>query len=360
VSLRVAIRVDASTDIGIGHVMRCLTLADALGARGACVRFVSRHLPRHLEEIVRRRGHEIVLTGATGPSPLDELGHAEWLGTSQQADADATADALGVERWDAAIVDHYALDVRWESAVRRVVQRIVVIDDLADRVHDCDILLDQNVYAGMETRYADLVPRSCTQFIGPHYALVRPEFREWRARVAPRAGAIERVLVAFGGVDAGDLTGSAIRALRSLPADGWKVDVVVGASHPRLHGVRADCAAAGFALHVQSDRMAELMAAADLALGAAGSTSWERCAVGLPTVCAATAHNQVAIAQGLEEAGASLTVTGQGGIRDTDLVTALAALAEDPARVARMSRAAWDLVDGLGARRVADAVLGRA
>lgn len=354
----VAFRVDASPQIGIGHVMRCLTLADVMAAGGATVHFLSRYMPRFLLELVRARGHECTVFPATPADPVGGLPHADWLGTSQAADAADSLRALDGHAWDCVVVDHYALDAQWETPIRTAASRILVIDDVADRVHDCDLLLDQNVYPDMETRYDAKVPPHCERLIGPGYALLRPEFRRWRARSAPRRGPVERVMVCFGGVDAGDLTQAALGALHGIGATVRTVDVVVGASHPRLEATQAACAAAGYTCHVQSDRMAELMAVADLALGAAGSTSWERCGVGLPAVCVATAHNQVAIAAGLESRGVAVTVPAHHDVSGPDIAAVLAPLLADPARVASMSRAAWNLVDGLGADRVRERVLG--
>ena len=355
----VAIRVDASAQIGIGHVMRCLTLADALAARGARVRFISRHLPAHLHARIRECGHESVLLPGAPAGEIDDVAHAGWLEVPQAADALDTRRALSDTRWDALIVDHYAIDIRWERALRGAAARLVVIDDLADRLHDCDVLLDQNVYPDMETRYLGKVPSACELLIGPRFALLRREFREWRTRVAPREGRVRRIMVCFGGVDAADLTSIALAALGSLDADGWKVDVVVGASHPRLVETTAACEAAGYACHVQSNRMAELMARADLGVGAAGSTSWERCAVGLPAICVPTAHNQVAIAAGLRSRGVALSVDSDRP-RAAEIANAMAALVSCPPQVATMSRAAWNLVDAQGADRVGDCVLGPA
>ena len=336
--------------------MRCLTLADALAARGAHIRFVSRHLPAHLCELVTARGHECVLLPWAPVGELGDLPHADWLEVPQSADADSTRHALSDRRWDALVVDHYALDARWESVLRSSTARVFVIDDVADRSHDCDLLLDQNVYPGMETRYAGKVPPACQLLIGPRYALLRGEFRRWRERVAPRGGQVRRMLVCFGGVDASDLTGTTLDALRTIDAGAWVVDVVVGASHPRLDDTVAKCTAARYNCHVQSHQMAELMASSDLSLGAAGSTSWERCAVGLPTICVPMAHNQVAIAAGLASRGVAVTIAGQRPAV-ADLADAIGSLVSNPSAVAAMSRAAWDLVDGLGADRVRDRVL---
>jgi len=357
VSFSVAVRVDAAPKIGVGHVMRCLTLADALQSRGAQARFVSRHLPPELKAIVRQHGHECVVFDTPAEGPLDELAHADWLNNSQSADAADTQRAIGDRRWNWLIVDHYGLDVRWETQLRASPSRILSIDDLADRVHDCDVLLDQNVYADMATRYDGRTPAHCERLFGPGYALLREEFHQWRARITPRSGDVRRVMVCFGGVDAGNLTSEALEALRGLAANRPEVEVVVGASHPQLRATLATCEAAGYTSHVQSDNMAELMASADLALGAAGSTSWERCCVGLPSICVATAKNQVAVVRGLESRGVAIGIAAASPVRAADVSRALAPLLADPQRVASMSRAAWNLVDGRGAARVVDRML---
>lgn len=133
--------------------MRCLTLADALKQRGAQIRFVSRQMPKHLRDMLREKSHECTpLNSRSNEEAADDLPHSHWLGTSQAADAQKTLQALSAQTWDWLVVDHYALDARWESALRGMVRRILVIDDLADRVHDCDVLLDQNLYEDMDTR----------------------------------------------------------------------------------------------------------------------------------------------------------------------------------------------------------------
>ena len=290
---KVALRVDASSKIGTGHFMRCLSLADALRASGAQTRFVSRHLPEHLCSKLVAQGHEFVLIDAPEEDvSLDELAHASWLGVSQSTDAADSILALSDENWDWLIVDHYALDSRWESKLHKVAKKILVIDDIADRQHDCDILLDQNFYAEMQTRYNCKVPEHCRLLLGPRYALLRDEFRELHEQVEPRSGPVRRILVFFGGVDADNYTGRAIEALSKINLVGIYVDVVIGALHPFRKQIEATCEQVGFIFHVQTDKMAELMAAADLAIGAGGSACWERCCLGLPALCFCTADNQ--------------------------------------------------------------------
>lgn len=291
--MKIAIRVDASSQIGTGHFMRCLTLADELKQRGAHICFVSRELPAHLRDMLAAKEMEFA---ALDREAIDEqagvLAHSHWLGTSQMQDAQATIRALSGQSWDWLVVDHYALDEDWESALRGAAKKIMVIDDIADRQHDCDVLLDQNFYADMQTRYTGKVPLHCELLLGPRYALLRDEFRKLREQVKPRTGAVNRILVFFGGVDADNFTGQAIEALSGIDISGIYVDVVIGAQHPCREQIKAACVQHRFMCHVQTNKMAELMAAADLAIGAGGSATWERCCLGLPTFVFCTADNQ--------------------------------------------------------------------
>jgi len=293
VAQNITFRVDASSQIGTGHFMRCLTLADALKQRGAQIRFVSRHLPEHLRGMLAANGHEFaMLDSAKNDAALDELAHARWLGVSQAQDAMDSIQALSDRTWDWLIVDHYALDCRWESKLRQSVKHILVIDDIADRQHDCDILLDQNLYADMKTRYIGKVSAHCQLLLGPRYAMLRDEFRKLHEQVKPRTGPVKRVLVFFGGVDADNFTGRAIEALSEIDLADIYVDVVIGAQHPCHEQIKTACIQHGFIYHIQTDKMAELMVAADLAIGAGGITTWERCCLGLPTMIFCAADNQ--------------------------------------------------------------------
>lgn len=293
--MRIAFRVDASSEIGTGHFMRCLTLALALKKRGVQIRFVSRHLPEYLRQMLSTKGFEFALLNSVqDETALKELAHAHWLGVSQALDATDSINALSTETgtWDWLIVDHYALDTRWESMLRQSARNILAIDDIADRQHDCDILLDQNLYADMETRYTGKVPRLCQMLLGPRYAILRDEFRELHEQVRLRTGPVSRALIFFGGVDSVNYTGLAIEALAEIGMPDLHVDVVIGAQHPDRERIEADCAQRGYICHVQTDKMAELMMTADLAIGAGGSTAWERCCLGLPTLTICVANNQ--------------------------------------------------------------------
>ena len=358
--MNVAFRVDAAPEIGSGHLRRCLCLADALRARGAHTRVVSRGLPPHLRALCDAGGHEVrELHEADGPGSGADIepaaggpAHARWLGTSQGADAAATRAVLAGASWDWLVVDHYGLDARWESALRPAAGRILAIDDLADRAHDCDVLLDQNLHVEPEARYAGKVPEASRLLLGPRFALLRPEFARARARVAERTGPVQRVLVAFGGADAANHTTAALQALAAAAGSTRPaVDVVVPAGHPHVAAIDAACRRDGFDCHVQSDRMADLMAAADVSVGAAGTMLWERCSVGLPALALAVAANQVA---GLAAAarGGLVYAPDAGGDAAATIGRHLPALLQNAALRELISTRGMEAVDGRGVDRV--------
>ena len=350
--MNVAIRVDASAQIGTGHFIRCLTLANELKQRGAKTLFVSRHLPDYMRSMLETKDHEFVLLDNTqNNSTLDGLSHSHWLGVSQEKDAIDSVKALTSESWDWLIVDHYALDSRWELKLRQSVKKIFVIDDIADRKHDCDLLLDQNFYNDMELRYEGKVPSHCQLLLGPRYSLLRSEFRALHEQIKPRNGTVKRILVFFGGVDADNYTGYAIKALSEINIPEWRVDVVIGSQHPFLEQNKSDCEQYGYICHVQTDKMAELMATADLAIGAGGSATWERCCLGLPALSICVADNQKKqIADAAQEGFIYAPQIGEDLI--VTIKNHLITLLENENLRNLISRKGMQAVDGLGVVRI--------
>jgi UDP-2,4-diacetamido-2,4,6-trideoxy-beta-L-altropyranose hydrolase len=330
--MNVAFRADASQAIGSGHLMRCLALADGLRAAGAEIAFICGPLSEHLSSLITQRGCRLA-TVTDGSDPA------------------ASLSALGDAGCDWLVVDHYGLDARWETAMRARARRILAIDDLADRPHDCDVLLDQNLVAGMEHRYDALVPSSCERLLGPRYALLRQEFVAARATVAPRCGPVERVLISFGGGDAANHTAMALAALSSTGLQLRVVDVVVGGDHPRRAEIEAACRASGFQCHVQTGRMSELLAAADLAIGASGGTTWERCCLGVPSIVLPIASNQEPIAAETARRGLVYSL-GAAAVTPATLAVHLTALVENVALRELMSHNGMCVVDGRGVERV--------
>lgn len=366
----VAFRADASLEIGSGHVMRCLTLADALQSQGAQCHFLCREHSGHLCEMIQARGfsvHRLPLEkrasdiGAEG-SPEPKSAHAHWLGASWEQDAAACRSILAKLAPVWVVVDHYALDHRWEKAVLNGLSgprpRLLVIDDLADRHHIADLLLDQNLGRHAED-YHGLVPEACQVLAGPRYALLRPEFREWRKVSLSRRAReprLQRLLINLGGVDKDNVTGRVLDALTTcdLPEE-LQISVVMGASAPWREAVTAQARAMSWPTEVVANvsDMARRMAEADLAIGAAGSTSWERCCLGLPTLMVVLADNQREIADALAEKGAALLL--DLAKLEVSLAGQLAAL-DTPDALTAMSQQAADLVGGQGITQVLGAL----
>ena len=300
----VVIRVDSSELIGSGHLMRCLTLAERMRNDGKNVRFICRDLAGNLCRIVVDKGFSLHMLPV---HPPDEKlrGYAAWLTVIPEIDAQETIDVLyTIQPIDRLVVDSYALDIAWEQRIRPLVQEIFVIDDLANRRHDCDILLDQNFYQALEHRYDGLVPERCKLLLGPHHALLREEFYAARVHLRERDGRLRRILVFYGGSDATRETEKAIHALLQLHLPAVDVDVVVGGSNRRREYIEELCAQHdSLHYHIQVSNMAELMANADLCLGAGGTTTWERCFLGLPAIVTAIAENQFEICRDSAEAG---------------------------------------------------------
>jgi UDP-2,4-diacetamido-2,4,6-trideoxy-beta-L-altropyranose hydrolase len=350
--MNIAIRVDASQQIGTGHVMRCLTLADGLAKHGAYIRFIARHMPKYLQDMITSKGYEFKqLNRLSTSNLLDELKHAEWLGVSQAKDAEESITELTDKNWNWLIVDHYALDFRWEAKLRNTTQKLMVIDDLADRNHDCDILLDQNFYADMDSRYTDKVPFNCQLILGPKYALIRDGFREARKTLQVRSSEVKRVLVFFGGMDSQNYTGKAIEALSELTEYRFDVDVVIGDQHPNKGEIIAMCAAYGYLCHVQTNSMAELMANADLALGAGGTAVWERCCLGLPALSISVASNQHRQIEDAAKEGLLYALSTKGDLLEL-LKRHLKVLFENAYLLKLISNTAMRAVDGQGTLHV--------
>jgi len=353
--MKILIRTDASLAIGTGHVMRSLTLADALRLRGCACVFVCREYDGHLGELIRRRGYTVTLLAETRPlGPSDSFGRSismAELNLDWEEDAEQTSAVASKAEFDLLIVDHYALDIRWESKLRPLFKKIMVIDDLADRQHDCDLIHDQNLIAGFQGRYATKVPKNCLQMLGPKYALLQPHYAESRNRLVRRSGIVRRVLIYFGGADIDNLTGMAIASCLALPCH---VDVVVNPRSPHVEALRMQVQEhARIVLHQELPTLATLMSEADLAIGACGVTSWERCCLGLPAVVITLADNQIPIAEELNRLGLVQWLGHKDHTSISQMSQALESL------VARGIRPGWSeqcssLVDGIGAVRVSE------
>ncbi|QDQ28904.1 UDP-2,4-diacetamido-2,4,6-trideoxy-beta-L-altropyranose hydrolase [Chitinimonas arctica] len=347
--MKVLIRADASVAIGSGHVARCLTLAKVLRLAGAQPVFACRALPGHALAVIAGQGFETVALPA---GYKDEMTGDIEAALPWRADLDALQAALPGQRFDWLLVDHYGLGAAWQTGARSLADRIAVVDDLANRPHDADLLLNQNLNAEASA-YAGQLPSTCRLLLGPRHALLRPEFNVGPVEIAPRA---KRLLVSFGGADAQGETFKVMTALADL--DELEVDFVAGAANPAWPALtQALVGREHWRLHRHVDDFAGLMARADLFIGAGGGTSWERAALGLPSICIAIAANQVGNAERLALAGAHLYLGQADAVTAEMLRAAVSLLAGNVGLRHSLAARSRALVDGKGAARVAAALL---
>ncbi len=358
--MKLSIRVDASTQIGTGHVMRCLTLAKALNSKGAKCHFICRQHEGNLIELIKNNGFTVTALPSGDsfkPGTTASLAHADWLGVTQEEDARQTIAALDKagQPVDWIVVDHYGIDATWESMIAPHAKRIFVIDDLADRKHACHVLLDQNL-GKTKADYAKLVRENSVTLLGPQYALLQPQYAELHQRTPPRQGLVKNILIYFGGSDPQDLTGMATKACLALNCPEIKLNVVLGNSYahrPALEQLANKYS--NLHLHQNLPSLALLMLEADLAIGAGGSTSWERCAMGLPAIIITIAANQIPIANELHKAQAAVYIDKVENVTESNIEQALRNWLVRTDAV-EWSKRCLALADGRGVERVAAAM----
>ncbi len=352
--MNIVFRVDSSTIIGAGHLMRCLTLANALKASGHNCVFVCRSLNGDGIQFLIQRGFEVRDLSDNDSSDFNQLSdHQPFDPQKQLFDAEQTMVQLNnLKQVDLIVVDHYGFDKVWEQKLRQSCDKIMVIDDLANRHHDCDFLLDQNFYIGLENRYTNLVPKKCVLMLGPKYALLRPEFLALRQEIKPHNGTVNHIFVFMGSGDQTNETGKVLVALKKMEFHGL-VDVVVGAANPHKKAIEEICnKAENFIFHQNVDNIAKLMAKADFAVGAAGATTWERSCLGLPSLVFSTAENQVDIAKGASEIGLTSYLGSSRDINELDIQNALINLFRRRENLIDMQRKNIKYVDGNGIERI--------
>lgn len=352
-------RVDASIDIGAGHVMRCLTLGNLIHSKGGRCTFLCREHRGNLNDKIKACGHAVVAL----PSSSAELNkhheteapsskYQKWLGCPWFIDAKASSAVVETIKPEWLIVDHYALDKQWEDALRALCKKILVIDDLKNRRHTCDLLLDQT-YRQAPDAYQMLTPAECKHLIGTRFALLRPEFAELRQTSLKRRSKPDNtpkhILVTMGGVDKDNYTLQVLRELKkSILFEQLKITVVMGREAPWIDDVRVFTRTCRADIEVKVDvtDMAQLMSGCDLAIGAAGSSTWERCCLGLPTILLVIADNQKEAAHILSENNIAMLIPDGGLHHLADI------LQQALQRIDELSAASAAVVDGLGAYRV--------
>ncbi len=312
-SIVVAFRVDASLTIGAGHVMRCLTLANMLREYGVKSYFICRVHTDHMAEKIQAEGHEVILLPLSHKTEMDvhtQGQYTSWLGASLIKDASETIQYLNEINPKWLVVDHFAINSVWEMRVKEEIGlSIMVIDGLADRKHECDLLLDQTYSAQGEERWKNLVPEKCKLFVGPKYALLRPEFLEAHQHLRQRNGKVKRILISFGGVDKPNATSIALDVSIGLNKEDVTIDVIIGLANPhRQDLIEKYSKIDNINIHVAPNNIANLIVAADLAIGGGGTMMWERCLLKLPTLTISIAKNQINLAKALHSISAAVYI----------------------------------------------------
>jgi UDP-2,4-diacetamido-2,4,6-trideoxy-beta-L-altropyranose hydrolase len=337
----IVIRADATSRIGTGHLMRCLALAQSWKSRGAEVTFISCSENNALRQRLLDQGMQITTIEQPYPDPMD------WEITSQVVRKSSAT-------W--VVLDGYHFDFEYQNQIKKNGQHLLVIDDTAHRTHYCaDIVLNQNMGA-------DRLEYSCENYtrlmVGPQYALLRSEFLAWRGWKREIPNVATKVLVTLGGADYQNATLKALRALERFNCSDLEVKMVVGAYNPNIEMLRNAVQSAQFSISILSNvgDMAKLMAWADVAIAAAGSTCWELAFMKLPFAAIILAENQEYISEDVEKAGIGVRCGWHHELDPKSLEKQFYHLIYDRSYRARMSDNAGKVVDGFGAERILDAI----
>ncbi len=357
--MRIVFRVDASVEIGAGHVFRCATLAQELASRGADICFVSRLMRGNYIDWLKKKGFKVesLSIRPAGKSDLSDA-YESWLGVTLAEEVRDMSDLF--ESWkpiDWLVTDHYAIDHRWQKILRPFAPNILSIDDLANRSHCCDLLLDQNLYLESEVRYLNLIPAGTKTLLGPRYALLRPEFAFYRKHLKVRDGQIRRLFIFMGGGDTFAVTNTVLIALSKSRYRNVIIDVVVGIQQNPDYIKMIQTKLPNVKFHYRVDCIATLMMEADFAIGASGVATWERAAVGLPALVVSTAKNQHAIASNAQEAGLLTWLGSAENISEREWLEHINETFCSSERLIRQSEACLALVDAMGVQRVVEAML---
>lgn len=329
--------------------MRCLTLANELKARGHECIFICQNHDGHLKRLIENSGYRTYLLNRSLPNIKCNWNyHAQWLGTHWSEDAYQTTAILSNDFFDWLIVDHYSLDESWERSVRKFCKKILVIDDLADRRHDCDVIVDQT-FDRAASDYQPLTSEACCILTGSEFSMLRPEFTHWRDYSLSRRpiNKVEKILINFGGIDKDNITGKTISVFEHYHSSkNYKITAIIGKKSPWCKEVEKQALRTSLDITVLAgtDNMAEIMANSDLAIGAVGTTTWERCCLGLPSIVFIQAKNQAFAAEKIARKGAAIL------LRSIESFSPKFDINE----INSISEISKDLVDGRGVEKIVD------
>ena len=354
--MQIVFRVDASNLIGIGHMSRCITLAKLLRKKGAGIQFISRAYDGHLGELLKENKFNTKLLSA--PRLLNKKKYINWFGISQKEDSKDTLEIFKEKKPDWLIVDHYGLDYQWEIFLQSYVGNIMVIDDMLNRKHFCNLFLNQNYTDKTNKDYQNLLPENCKILLGPKYALLNSEYVKLRKTFSRTSdGQISSVLLSLGGSDNENITSFVIDALNDKEFSQLKLDVVIGINNRNRENIMFQASKRpNTFVHEQLISIASLMVNADLCIGGGGSSTWERICLALPSLVFCVSENQKPTCELLSKDGFIELAGPATNLNKIDLRKKLTQILKNSQSVFSRALKAQRYVDGFGTNRVVDQI----
>ena len=276
-------RVDSSFNIGFGHLNRCLILAEIFKKRKIKVHFICKNLKGNLTNKIKFRGYNLHLI-----KNVKNSNYEDYLNTKK------ILEKFKNETCNL-VIDNYRWDEKYEQKIRFLVEKIIVIDDLANRKHDCDLIIDQNLYSKFERRYDNLVPKNCHKLLGPKYVLLRKEFLTSKKKT--QINSTNKIFVSFGGQDISNQTVKVLAAIKKSKLNYKKINFLVNKSNTNLKDLKKISKnMKGVVISTNEKKLVKLIQKSDLCVGAAGSMTWERAYLGIPSIVSILSENQLGIA----------------------------------------------------------------
>ena len=338
------IRVDSGSDVGLGHVMRCFALAESINTMNFNVYFISKKIRGNIIKRIENDGYKVFHLN----SKVLKSSKLDWK-------MDALETTKIIQRFknekNLLLVDNYELSKMWETSLKSVVDKIIIIDDFSNRSHNCNLFIDQNLHTGKIDRNKKY-SKNCKKLLGPKYALLRNEFAENRKNVKNRSGKINRILISFGGSDEKNQTLISLKAIKKLAGEKINVDVIVGEPNKNKTKIKKICSSIeNLTYYQQPKNIAKIMKRADLAIGAGGIITWERCCLGLPSIVSIVSKNQEDMVNAVSRKGCLINLGKAERLTSEDYLNAIKNL--NPGKLVHMQKKCMKLVDGKGAERVA-------
>ena len=338
------IRVDSSTKIGYGHFIRCMALADTL-QKNFKINFISRSLEGSLISDIQDKRFGI----------FRFYSNSEKINEKNDAQKTISLIKKHSGQKNILIIDNYQLSKKWETYVKPFVHKLIAIDDLPNRSHNCDLLIDQNLHTKVNGLYKGLIPSNCIKLIGPKFSMIRKKFRMLKKSVKPRTFPIKKILVSFGGSDIENQTLITLNSIKKMNRK-INVDVVVGRANKCKKTLKIFCNRNNrFTYHEQIDNIADLMLSSDLSIGSSGSTTWERCSLGLPAIVSISSNDQRDIANSLSQKKCIINLGDVKKLKESSYINAITNLKKNDLR--NMSKNSMSLVDGNGTQRILKHIL---